>query len=87
MRATPLKAAGGSVAALVRYYEGKARDSAGSSRAVGYYADPDEPPGRWWGSGCDEVGLAGEGVPGVDQALAWVEARRAKPAPRPEARI
>ena len=30
---------------------------------------------------------AGEGVPGVDQALAWVEARRAKPAPRPEARI
>lgn len=64
MRATPLKAAGGSVAALVRYYEGKARDSAGSSRAVGYYADPDEPPGRWWGSGCDEVGLAGEVVPG-----------------------
>jgi conjugative relaxase-like TrwC/TraI family protein len=64
MRVTPLKASGGSVAGLVRYYEGKARGSTGASRAVGYYADPDEPPGRWWGSGCDAVGLDGEVVPG-----------------------
>ena len=49
---------------MVWYYEGKAADAAGAGRAVGYYVDPDEPPGRWWGSGCAAVGLDGEVVPG-----------------------
>lgn len=64
MRVTPLKASGAGVGELVRYYEGKARDSTGVGRTVDYYSDPDEPPGRWWGSGCDAVGLEGEVVPG-----------------------
>ena len=65
MRVTVLKASSGSVTGLVRYYEGKATDTGlGADRAVGYYADPDEPPGRWWGSGCAAVGLEGEVVPG-----------------------
>ncbi len=64
MRVKPLKATGGSVSGLVRYYEGKAADAAGAGRAVGYYVDTDEPPGRWWGSGCAAVGLRGEVVTG-----------------------
>ncbi len=49
---------------LLDYYAGLAedRDRPGSlSRGpVEYYLDPDEPPGQWWGSGRDALGLDGE---------------------------
>ena len=52
---------------LIDYYAGLARDQLrrdGVGRGpVDYYLDPDEPPGRWWGSGCAAVGLDGEVVP------------------------
>jgi conjugative relaxase-like TrwC/TraI family protein len=63
MRVTTLKAAGDRLAQLVDYYAGLAedRDRPGPGRGpVDYYLDPDEPPGRWWGSGIDALGLAGE---------------------------
>ena len=63
MRVTTLKAAGDRLARLVDYYAGLAedRDRSGPGRGpVDYYLDPDEPPGRWWGSGIDALGLAGE---------------------------
>lgn len=61
MRATTLKAARGGVTAIVRYLDGPERSPlARSGDAVGYYDDPEEPPGLWWGSGCPAVGLAGE---------------------------
>lgn len=63
MRVTTLKAAGDRLARLVDYYAGLAedRDRPGPGRGpVDYYLDPDEPPGRWWGSGIDVLGLAGE---------------------------
>lgn len=60
-----MKVGSGGVGALVAYYDGLARERAGPERGpVGYYVDPDEPPGRWWGAGCDAVGLAGEVAPG-----------------------
>ena len=63
IRVTTLKAAGDRLARLVDYYAGLAedRDRSGPGRGpVDYYLDPDEPPGRWWGSGIDALGLAGE---------------------------
>jgi hypothetical protein len=60
MRVTVLKAAPGGVGAIVEYLAGPGRAPAGASAAVDYYDDPGEPPGRWWGSGCAAVGLAGE---------------------------
>ena len=63
MRVTTLKVGSGGVGALVAYYDGLAREGPGAG-PVGYYADPDEPPGRWWGAGCNAVGLAGEVAPG-----------------------
>jgi conjugative relaxase-like TrwC/TraI family protein len=68
LRVTTLKAAGPKVARLIDYYVGLAEDQHrrdGLARGpVDYYFDPDEPPGRWWGSGCDAVGLGGEVEPG-----------------------
>ena len=64
MRVTTLKASGPAVAALIDYYAGLAEDQQcrdGRSRGpVDYYLDPDEPPGRWWGTGLEAVGLAGD---------------------------
>ena len=68
MRVTTLKVGPGGVGALVRYYDGHARDQLardGTSRGpVDYYVDADEPPGRWWGSGRHAVGLDGDVLPG-----------------------
>ncbi len=64
LRVTTLKGAGTSAAQLIDYYAGLAEDQQrrdGRSRGpVDYYLDPDEPPGRWWGQGCEAVDLAGE---------------------------
>jgi conjugative relaxase-like TrwC/TraI family protein len=64
LRVITLKAAGSSVGNLIDYYAGLAEDQQcrdGRSRGpVDYYLDPDEPPGRWWGSGCEGIGLDGE---------------------------
>ncbi|CAN5720432.1 hypothetical protein BH20ACT2_BH20ACT2_19970 [soil metagenome] len=63
MRATVLKAVPGEVNAIVLYYDGLERPPLARGGAVGYYDDPEEPPGRWWGSGCAAVALAGEVKP------------------------
>lgn len=64
MRATTLRAGKASVVALVSYYAGLAADQLhrdGRTRGpIDYYLDPNEPPGRWWGRGCTEVGLSGD---------------------------
>lgn len=63
MRVTTLKAAGDRLAGLVDYYAGLAEDRERSGAGRGpadYYLDPDEPPGRWWGSGIAALGLSGE---------------------------
>ena len=77
LRVTTLKAAGPKVARLIDYYVGLAEDQQrrdGLARGpVDYYVDPDEPPGRWWGSGCQAVGLEGEVVP--DQLRRMLDAR------------
>ncbi|HWJ64832.1 MAG TPA: MobF family relaxase [Acidimicrobiales bacterium] len=60
---TTLKASSDKLVALIDYYAGLAEDRArpGLGRGpVDYYLDPDEPAGRWWGSGLDALGLAGE---------------------------
>src|SRR5436305_7064245 len=63
MRVTTLKGASGA-GGMVAYYAGLARDHAardGEARGpIDYYLDRDEPPGRWWGRGSGELGLAGE---------------------------
>lgn len=73
MRVTTLKASADRLGGLLAYYVGlaedRARPSAPGKGPVDYYLDPDEPPGRWWGAGCDAVGLSG-GIAGSDlQAL------------------
>jgi conjugative relaxase-like TrwC/TraI family protein len=77
LRVTTLKAAGPKVARLIDYYVGLAEDQQrrdGLARGpVDYYVDPDEPPGRWWGSGCNAVGLEGEVEP--DQLRRMLDAR------------
>jgi conjugative relaxase-like TrwC/TraI family protein len=64
MRCTTLKAPGGRVEGLLAYYAGLAEDRARPCRngrgPVDYYLDPDEPAGRWWGSGRVVLGLGGE---------------------------
>jgi conjugative relaxase-like TrwC/TraI family protein len=64
MRCTTLKAAGGRVEGLLAYYAGLAEDRVRPCRngrgPVDYYLDPDEPAGRWWGSGRHALGLGGE---------------------------
>jgi conjugative relaxase-like TrwC/TraI family protein len=77
LRVTTLKAAGPKVARLIDYYAGLAEDQQrhdGLARgSVDYYVDPDEPPGRWWGSGCNAVGLEDEVEP--DQLRRMLDAR------------
>ncbi len=67
LRVTVLKAKGGGVDALLAYYGGLAQDQQsrdGAGRApVDYYLDPNEPPGRWWGSGRRALDLDGEVSP------------------------
>ncbi len=64
MRVTTLKAGADRLGGLLDYYAGLAEDRERPGRPargpVDYYLDPDEPPGRWWGSGCAALGLAGE---------------------------
>src|SRR5690606_20056107 len=62
MRVTTLKVGAAGVGGLVAYYAKLVRDP--GQGPVGYYVDPEEPPGRWWGAGCPAVGLEGEVVDG-----------------------
>lgn len=61
MRVTVLKAPkAGGVSAIVRYLNPSAPERSGPG---GYYTETPDPSGRWWGSGCGAVGLAGEVEP------------------------
>ena len=61
MRVTVLKAPkAGGVSAIVRYLDPGTPERSGPG---GYYTETPDPPGRWWGAGCDAVGLAGEVEP------------------------
>ncbi len=62
MRVTTLKATAAKLPGLLAYYAGLAedRERPGPGRGpVDYYLDPDEPPGRWRGSGRHALGLDG----------------------------
>jgi conjugative relaxase-like TrwC/TraI family protein len=63
MRVTTLKV-GRSADGMVAYYAGLARDHQrrdGQARGpVDYYLDRQEPPGRWWGTGCGHLQLEGD---------------------------
>ncbi len=70
MRVTTLKATEAKLPGLLAYYAGLAEDrdrplEARGRGPVDYYLDPDEPPGRWWGSGRAALGLDGP-VVGAD---------------------
>ena len=82
MRVPTLKASADGLAALIGYYAGLAEDRthSGAGRGpVDYYLDPDEPAGKWWGSGLGALGLAGEVhgdqlrslLAGEDPATGW----------------
>lgn len=77
MRVKTLKAGADRLNGLLAYYAGLAEDRERPGRPargpIDYYLDPDEPPGRWWGSGCAALGLEGE-VDG-DQLRALLDAR------------
>ncbi len=76
MRATTLKVPRAKLGQLLDYYVGLAEDRNRQGRPRGpvdYYLDPDEPPGRWWGSGRHALGIDGE-VEG-EQLRALLEAR------------
>ncbi len=77
MRVTTLKASADRVGALLDDYAGLAGDRERPARVakgpVDYYLDPDEPPGRWWGSGRTTLGV-GSDVEG-DELRALLEAR------------
>ncbi len=64
MRCKTLKASGDKLGKLLDYYAGLAEDRERPGGPCGgpvdYYLDPDEPPGRWWGSGTRALGLDGE---------------------------
>lgn len=69
-RVTTLKATAAKLPGLLAYYAGLAEDrdrplEARGRGPVDYYLDPDEPPGRWWGSGRAALGLDGP-VNGAD---------------------
>lgn len=71
MRVTVLKAPrAGGVSAIVRYLDPWAPERSGPA---GYYTETPDPPGRWWGTGCGSVGLAGEVEP--EQLEPMLEAR------------
>jgi conjugative relaxase-like TrwC/TraI family protein len=61
-RVVTIQAAGARVGQVLDYYAGLAADQldrGGPSRGpVDYYLDPNEPPGRWWGTGCTALGLS-----------------------------
>ncbi|MCB1248443.1 MAG: hypothetical protein KDB36_03485, partial [Acidimicrobiales bacterium] len=63
MRCTTLQASNDKLGKLLDYYAGLAEDRERPDRLsrgpVDYYLDPDEPPGRWWGSGRLALGLDG----------------------------
>ena len=68
MRVTTLKASSDRLPGLLAYYAGFAedRERSGLGRGpVDYYLDPEEPSGRWWGRGCEALGLGGP-VSGAD---------------------
>ena len=73
MRVKTLKAGADRLDGLLAYYAGLAEDRERPDRVargpVDYYLDPDEPAGRWWGSGCPAFGLAGEVDGGQLRAL------------------
>jgi conjugative relaxase-like TrwC/TraI family protein len=78
MRCTTLKAGTPErVGQLLDYYAGLAEDAGKPCRSsrgpVDYYLDPDEPAGRWWGSGRAALGVHGE-VAG-DEMRALLESR------------
>lgn len=76
MRVKTLKASADHLDGLLEYYAGLAEDRAAPGPARGpvdYYLDPDEPPGRWWGSGTPALGLEGEVTP--DELRALLEGR------------
>ena len=59
MRAVTLKVSAAGLGGLLSYYGGLAE--AGQDRGpVDYYLDPDEPAGRWWGTGRSALGVAGD---------------------------
>lgn len=77
MRVTTLKATADSLPGLLAYYAGLAEDRGRPGRGRGpvdYYLDPEEPPGRWWGTGRRALGLDGT-VDGAD-LRALLEGRR-----------
>jgi conjugative relaxase-like TrwC/TraI family protein len=78
-RVVTIQAAGNRVGQVLDYYAGLASDQLDrGGRAHGpvdYYLDPNEPPGRWWGTGCSVLGLA-PGRPVLPEQLrALLEAR------------
>ena len=79
-RVITIQAAGHQVGQVLGYYAGLAADQldrrGGASRGlVDYYLDPNEPPGRWWGTGCPALGLE-VGAPVLPEQLrALLEAR------------
>jgi conjugative relaxase-like TrwC/TraI family protein len=79
-RVVTIQAAGERVGQVLGYYAGLAADqldrTGGRARGpVDYYLDPNEPPGRWGGTGCAALGLSvgGPVLPGELRAL--LEAR------------
>jgi conjugative relaxase-like TrwC/TraI family protein len=71
MRVTVLKAPkAGGVSAIVRYLDPGAPERSGPG---GYYTETPDPQGRWWGSGCGAVGMAGAVEP--EQLERMLEAR------------
>lgn len=78
-RVITIKAARDRVGQVLGYYAGLAADQlepSGPSRGpVDYYLDPNEPPGRWSGTGCSALGLAPGGLVLPEQVRALLEAR------------
>ena len=78
-RVVTIRAAGDRVGQVLDYYAGLAADQLyrdDTSRGpVDYYLDPNEPPGRWWGTGCPVLGLTAGGPLLPEQLRALLEAR------------
>jgi conjugative relaxase-like TrwC/TraI family protein len=78
-RVVTIQAAGDQVGQVLDYYAGLAADQidrGGPSRGpVDYYLDPNEPPGRWWGTGCPALGLTPGGPVLAAELRALLEAR------------
>ncbi len=79
-RVVTIQAAGDRVGQVLGYYAGLAADQldGGGGRArgpVNYYLDRNEPPGRWWGTGCPTLGLAPGGPVLPKELRGLLEAR------------